>query len=317
MKSKKLYLFVLFIIVIGSASLWLYWRFGGFIKLEGTLIGSISYNHDWENEAGSIYSLSLGKPLKLEKFLDCEQTEYEELSFPTIREQDFICAAKQRNAEKYAVLKVSDGKMTEIMTADKKISFPVLQNQDTKLIYIEGEKNNAYLYKYDVGTKTSQKIVDEPVDANSRVQTLPDGSLVFVVIEKSWIYKSLFFVDSGSIEMIDASGNRRKLAEGRFPVWYEAGKSMFYYDNQTKRLIFYDIESGARKNIKDIRIESQLVVSPDKKYIAFDEGVNVDGTIARQLIVVPVDGRNELSILYQDRWMFGGLDGLNWLAPNN
>lgn len=317
MRSKKLYLFVLFIIVIGSTSLWLYWRFGGFIKLEGTLIGSISYNHDWENEAGSIYSLSLGKPLKLEKFLDCEQTEYEELSFPTIKEQDFICVAKRHNAEKYAVLKVSDGKMTEIMKADKKISFPVLQNQDTELIYIEGEKNQAYLYKYDVGTKTSQKIVDEPVDENSRVQTLPDGSLVFVVIEKSWIYKSLFFVDSGSIEMIDASGNRRKLAEGRFPVWYEAGKSMFYYDNQTKRLIFYDIESGARKNIKDIRIESQLVVSPDKKYIAFDEGVDVDGTIARQLIVVPVDGRNELSLLYQDRWMFGGLDGLNWLAPAN
>ncbi len=314
MKLKKLYWLTGISIVIGLTCLWLYWRFGGFIELDGTLVGSSSYSITKETEAGNIYSLSLGNDLKLNKFFDCEATEYEKLSFPTIRENDFICAAKRRNSDEYAVLQIRDGKIIELMTATEKIAYPVLRHEDSEIIYIAGEKNQAYLYKYDLRRKTAQKVITDPVDAESRVQIASDGSLMFVTIKKYSAYESLFFIDAGAIELIDAVGNRKRLAEGRFPVWYEEGKSLFYYDNQNQRLVFHNNTSDDKKIIKEIRIESQLVISPDKNYIAFDEGINMDGAIRRQLIVVPVDGRNELSIRLNKQWLFGGLDGVNWIG---
>lgn len=321
MKRKiKISFLTIFVVIITVSAAWMYWRLGGFFELKGSLLGVASDNSElgYNNETskGTIYSILLDDNLKVNSFF--KNSDYDELSFLNKREQDFLCIAKRRNTGMYVVLKVQNDTVTEIFSSKNKISFPSLRNNDEELIYIEGVNNNAYLYKYDIKNKSSHKIYDQPVDCNSKASVLADGSVLFVAIDKYIIYKEDFFFDMGQIKLINKNGDVSDLPKGRYPTWLEDGKTLFYYDINRRMLVLYDITSEQKTDIKNIRIESQMVISPDKKYIAFDEGVNLDGMIRRQLIIVTVDGSCASRIKPKGVYgIFGGLDGLNWIQSNN
>jgi len=292
---------------------YLYWRAGGFIELTGTML--IPLRAD-EKEKGSISLIQLENGSKAGKYL--EDTRYDEFSWPYKTDGYLICTAKNIEKGYYAVLKINRDEMEELVTSNKKIYCPLLSNNGEELIFTSEEdqkRSKFYLYKYNLKEKVLQKIYDEPVVGMSAPILFPDGTILLTAAKDVTTYENYSFIKSGSIRILRENGNAEELLEGTFPVWLEKGRSFFYFDDREKKIILYDISDATKKVIaKDIYISDLLTVSPNKKYLVFDEKVNINGKDRTSLLrVMTIDGWAKRDIKQYGKYgYFPRGYGVNW-----
>jgi hypothetical protein len=100
MSQRKKWLLVL-AVVIALASLWTYWRSGGFLQVSGTILVPTARGTEMDT---SMYSVTLRKNVEIQSYFKNEK--YGDIKYPHKRKEDFICAAKNLAENYYAVLRV-------------------------------------------------------------------------------------------------------------------------------------------------------------------------------------------------------------------
>lgn len=203
-----------------------------------------------------------------------------------------------------------------MMTLESDYFFPRLIRNGQEIVFIrqlDKKANENYLYKYSIADHKIIRISDQRVIADSQPIESPDGSIIFSIIKGSHQIGDCTFVKDGLIKQLRPDGVIQELTEGRFPVWLEEGKSFFFYDDVSHNLVLFDIGSKKKKVIsRDIKVQSQPIVSPDRKFLLFFEGIpnNFDGLLVSHWRVMTVDGLAKRDVETHDIRI--GWDGMQW-----
>lgn len=302
MFNRCTYKLVVLMVCIISGFMWWLWRTGEFMKGDGNLVVSMSIINDpiygSKNDSREVfiknlalYSINFDNQEKIEKYFMSEQ--YGEINFPYQRDKDFVCTAKNIDKNYYTVLLIKDERVRELMKLDHLIQDPVLINNDEDIIFNLKNKERYGLYKYNIISKQIDVFLNSPFNSNSQSNRVSISS-----------YGSILFTAGDRVKLAYQDGRVIDLVGGLHPLWFEDDKNFFYYDHIAQSLLLCDLSSQEKKIlIEGVKIVSPIVLSPDKKQLAYFKRVPVQtgGDIAKFgekncLEVITVDGWSKKEI---------------------
>lgn len=292
----------LLIAVVGIAmlisSLYFYynWKHGAYMKIEGTLLLPINFNEKEIGKQAGIYQIFSLKWISDKPYFS--DIRYEKYAFPIIKGETLICVVKDKETGCYAIIKVKNGQINQLMNSENEIRFPVVSDDLNTIWYLQNGENSSLnsLWKYNRTTGEKKKIFDDHISLSSSILVSPDGSIILTQNSpKVDGYSRIIRIfPTGEINVL--------LSQSNSPAWYEEGKSIIYRDIK-KQINKYDLETGEIINLgsDDRWWMYSPVVSPDKKNLLITEYALIQifgGERDRCLKVISIDGRVERKIKF-------------------
>jgi hypothetical protein len=199
------------------------------------------------------------------------------------------------------------------MTSKTEIFYPLLIKNDSHIVF--GTKDSGeravvgYLFDYDLNTKRLIKIFNEPIRLMEKPAIASDGSILVTVVE----FNDTHFPIGNTITLLSPGGKKESLFDGLNPVWLVDGRSFYYYDRHQKILTYYDLSTRMKQRIASTESLMYLVLSPDKKYLTFNEGIPIwAGSQDWRLTVMTADGWVKKAVKPDGERSIHSFGGLDW-----
>jgi hypothetical protein len=298
---RKKWPYIIVIVVLAYFP-WYVWRAGFLLQPEGTILiatvlpsgkghGIVSLSWEHRNNTGFFSNQAVEA---VPVFVD---NQYSSLFLSQKKGDTFICSVSKDHGKSYAVVRIQNDESVELMTSKTEIRHPRLLDNDRQLVYttvmkeetLKIPKGTGYFYIHDLKSGQTRKIIDVPIFSKPAAAT--DGTFLVAAYSKDKAATDAGLFSSLVIKQISLDGQSKDLVMGYSPVWFEESKSFFFL-SADEYVNLYDIPSATIKRIAKIVWASNLVLSPDKKYLLLNEGVWrwYDGYYTSRLVVLSLDG---------------------------
>lgn len=305
MKNKKfkLILILLFITIITTKFLYSHYAEKNLYKdVRGEILISFPDN----NGNSGIYIVPLDPQNRAMQFYS---QFYEYYAFPFMQDNKFFCVGYKGEQRESAMLMVEGGlpskkETTVLMKTNGTMIFPVITADLNTVYYVRKifEDKRGYKYnlcKYDRYAQKEDVLVDDRIDANSKILLCADGSIIYTEMVPCAPESSGLSDIKYSIVQLLLDGEKKILVEdASSQVWLLENKRILFCGKNKKTTFFteiyqYDLESKEITFVCNQHWRYSPTISPDKKHLIFANAAEYGGL---RFYLTSIDGKGAKEI---------------------